>query len=230
MPARIEDYALIGDCQTAALVARDGSIDWLCLPRFDSGACFAALLGTPDHGRWRIAPAAPVRTDAATLPRGHLGPGDRARRRRRHDPGHRLHAAADRGARPRPDRGGRPRPGPGALGARDPLRLRIDRALGAPHRAGHPGDRRPGHAAPPDLGAPARRGLHHGRRLHRGRGRARRVRADLVPVARPRARGDRRDAGGRGDRAMVARLGVALHGTTGRGGRRWCARWSRSRR
>lgn len=60
MPSRIEDYALIGDCHTAALVARDGSIDWLCLPRFDSGACFAALLGTNDHGRWRIAPAAPV--------------------------------------------------------------------------------------------------------------------------------------------------------------------------
>lgn len=59
MPSRIEDYALIGDCETAALVGRDGSIDWLCWPRFDSGACFAALLGGPEHGRWRIAPSDP---------------------------------------------------------------------------------------------------------------------------------------------------------------------------
>ncbi|SHL77532.1 glycoside hydrolase family 15 protein [Actinacidiphila paucisporea] len=56
MPGRIEDYALIGDLQTAALVGRDGSVDWLCLPRFDSGACFAALLGDEDNGRWKMAP------------------------------------------------------------------------------------------------------------------------------------------------------------------------------
>jgi len=61
MPLPIENYALIGDCHTGALVGSDGSIDWLCFPRFDSGACFAALLGGPEHGRWLIAPVAPIR-------------------------------------------------------------------------------------------------------------------------------------------------------------------------
>jgi GH15 family glucan-1,4-alpha-glucosidase len=62
MALRIEDYGLIGDTHAAALVGRDGSIDWLCMPRFDSGACFAALLGEARHGRWLLTPAVPVRT------------------------------------------------------------------------------------------------------------------------------------------------------------------------
>src|SRR5690349_2551704 len=58
MALRIEDYALIGDTQTAALVGKNGSIDWLCWPRFDSDACFAALLGDEDNGHWQISPRA----------------------------------------------------------------------------------------------------------------------------------------------------------------------------
>src|SRR5512140_1524266 len=56
MPERIEDYALLGDLQTAALVGRSGSVDWLCFPRFDSASCFGALLGSREAGHWSIAP------------------------------------------------------------------------------------------------------------------------------------------------------------------------------
>src|ERR1700748_3754524 len=60
LPLGIEDYGLIGDCETAALVGRDGSIDWLCWPAFDSDACFAAILGSKDNGHWLIAPSEKV--------------------------------------------------------------------------------------------------------------------------------------------------------------------------
>lgn len=72
MPLAIENYALIGDCHTAALVGRDGSIDWACFPCFDSGACFAALLGEPRHGRWLIAPAGAVRNTQRRYREGTL--------------------------------------------------------------------------------------------------------------------------------------------------------------
>ena len=63
MTGRIEDYAVIGNCETAALVGRDGSIVWLCLPRFDSAACFAALLGNKSHGRWLVGPDTEARSN-----------------------------------------------------------------------------------------------------------------------------------------------------------------------
>jgi GH15 family glucan-1,4-alpha-glucosidase len=84
-PARLEDYALIGDCRTAAIVSREGSIDWWCVPRFDSPACFAALLGTPEHGRFLISPVAAAqssrryRPDTMVLETEHDTDGGRVR-------------------------------------------------------------------------------------------------------------------------------------------------------
>ena len=69
MPNLIEDYAAIGNCETLALVSRDGSIDWLGFPRFDSATCFSALLGDPEQGRWLIAPVA----EGARISRSYRG-------------------------------------------------------------------------------------------------------------------------------------------------------------
>jgi GH15 family glucan-1,4-alpha-glucosidase len=86
MSRPIEDYALIGDTRTAALVARDGSIDWLCLPQFDSGACFAALVGDEENGTWQLAPQGTVtashrayREDSLVLETTHEADGGRVR-------------------------------------------------------------------------------------------------------------------------------------------------------
>jgi hypothetical protein len=72
MALEISDYALIGDCETAALVGRDGSIDWLCWPRFDDNACFTKLLGGGEHGCWRIAPEHGIRSTRRRYREGTL--------------------------------------------------------------------------------------------------------------------------------------------------------------
>jgi GH15 family glucan-1,4-alpha-glucosidase len=79
MAGLIEDYAMVGDMQSAALIGRDGSVDWLCVPRFDSAACMAALLGDEGHGQWRISPAA-TQGPAATQDPAGVGPGQVSRR------------------------------------------------------------------------------------------------------------------------------------------------------
>ncbi len=101
---RIEDYALIGDLQTAALVSRAGRSTGAASRASIPAPCFAALLGTPDHGRWLLAPARAPSTSPAPLPPRHADPRDRVRDGRRGRAGDRLHAAAGRGARHRAHR------------------------------------------------------------------------------------------------------------------------------
>ena len=208
--ARIEDYALIGDLQTAALVGRDGSIDWCCFPRFDSAACFAALLGDAENGRWLLAPASAVRHaerryrhDTLILETVHETVGRRG-------PRHRLHATAGPGARPRPDRRGRPRARADALGAPDPVRLRPDRPLGATRRRRARCGRRAGCALLSHRRRRPRRGRRPLRVRRRGRS-ASPVRPDLAPVAPDHARAGRRRGGARRHRGFWLEWAQRLH-------------------
>src|SRR6059058_1446207 len=130
---RIEDYGLIGDLQSAALVGRNGSVDWLCLPRFDSPSCFSALLGNEVHGWWLVAPAGEVRSCS-----------------RRYRPGTLIletdFETDDGTVRVvdfMPPRGAGP-PRSDADGAFAPPRLRVDRALGRACAGRDPRDRGPG--------------------------------------------------------------------------------------
>ena len=209
-PSRIEDYAVVADLQTAALVARDGSMDWLCLPRFDSSAAFASLLGGPKAGRWRIAPLRggvctrrAYRDDTMILestwetPEGTVTVLDFMPIRQTQPDLIRIVVGESGGCA-----GGR---------AGGPVRLRAGRAVGAARRWPMGGGRRARLLVARLAGSPhgaehaQPRGLHH-----RGRP-ASSVRADLGSLARRRAAALRPGGRAGGDRAVLDGVDRPLH-------------------
>ena len=140
----LEDYGLIGDLQAAALVGRNGGVDWLCLPRFDSASCFSALLGDERHGRWLLAPAGEVRATSRRYRPGTLVLETEFETAEGAVAGDRLHAAPRRGPAARDaDRRGRAGPRADADGAR-----RCARTTG---RSGRGSSGRPTASSPPPV-------------------------------------------------------------------------------
>ncbi len=225
MPANIEGYALIGNCEGSALVGRDGSIDWLALPRFDSQASFAALLGTEENGRWLIAPAVPVLKVTRAYRPGTLVLETRfetaegtvvltdamGRRESRCDLVRLVHARVRHGADARRGRAApRLRRG-GAVGQPPRGRARRRRGRAGPLRARHA--RRAARREPP-----------HGGRFRRPRGRRGALRDDVVAFFPARAAGSGCGTPHRPRDARLAGLDQAApHGVRGRVPRRGAA-------
>ncbi len=229
LSAHIETYAMVGNCFTAALVGLDGSVDWLCLPNFGSGACFAALLGTPENGRWQVAPTGPYTATRRYRGDTMILETDVHHGRRRRGPGGRLHAPAGRRRHvvrePGPHRPAGDGDGVAAVGRGAAVRLRPRQAVGAAVRGRRQGRGRAGRGRAADAGAPARGGLPHRRRRDGDRRRRRRdVRADLLRQPPAPAAGAGRAADGGATASGSGRTGPAGTPPTTRTGTRSCGR------
>ena len=225
MSTPIEDYAIIGDTRTVAAVARNGSVDWWCVPRIDSGAVFAALLGEPEHGRWCVAPKGEVTAIRRRYAGDSLVLETEFEHRRRYREGDRLHvtrastvrrsSASSRACRARSTMAPR---------ADRPVRLRLDRAVGAVDRRRPHAGRGQRRAAFPQPGAAAGEDLTTTADFTVARGSTTRLLARVVLGARRPAAAARRVGALARDRAVLGGVDRALHLRRASGATTSCAR------